>query len=202
VFSPRVLTDRSQHSFRHPFSTDESGRKLDCTYTRSRTTDTGVPNGSFGRGSIPRIGVKAAIAAGKHPYPSRTRKLSPPAFRRVLECESLWENCLALAGGQVQTEGCNRKYTQGPSRWNPRPSCRRLQLVVRRHHSFLSFITTEERQPCRSTVFYTQSCSTKQNNSTTPRISVESHDCTTESETVAASSPECRSEVAILAAQI
>ena len=55
-------------------------------------------------GSTPWVGVKAAKAAGKHPYPSRTRKLSPPAFRRVLECASLWENCLAEARGQVRGE--------------------------------------------------------------------------------------------------
>ena len=46
-------------------------------------------------GSIPQIGIKAARAAGRLPYPSRTRKISPPAFPRVLECASLWENCLA-----------------------------------------------------------------------------------------------------------
>ena len=46
-------------------------------------------------GSIPLIGIKAARAAGRLPYPSRTRKISPPAFPRVLECASLWENCLA-----------------------------------------------------------------------------------------------------------
>ncbi len=41
------------------------------------------------------VGLRAAIAAGAHPYPSRTRKLSPPAFRPVLECESLWKHRFA-----------------------------------------------------------------------------------------------------------
>ena len=115
---------------------------MDCTYntvedrttytrcTHTRRTD--LTDGGPGRGSIPRVGLEAATAAGQLPYPSRTRKISPPAFRRVLECASLWENCPASAGGQVRAEGCNRKYTQGPSRWNPRPSRRRPQLVVRR----------------------------------------------------------------------
>ncbi len=42
-------------------------------------------------GSIPSVGMKAARAAGKHPYPSRTRTLSPPAYRAVLEWATLWE---------------------------------------------------------------------------------------------------------------
>jgi hypothetical protein len=46
-------------------------------------------------GSIPWIGVKAATAAGQLPYPSRTRKISPPAFRGLLECASLWETRFA-----------------------------------------------------------------------------------------------------------
>ena len=48
-------------------------------------------------GSIPSIGVKAATAAGSLPYPSRTRKISPPAFRPVLECANLWETRFAAS---------------------------------------------------------------------------------------------------------
>lgn len=40
--------------------------------------------------SGPWLGV-AAIAAGKLPYPSRTRKISPSTFHVVLKCESLRE---------------------------------------------------------------------------------------------------------------
>ena len=49
------------------------------------------PGSAGSNGSIPLVGIKAAIAAGQLPYPSRTRKISPPAFRSVLECASLWE---------------------------------------------------------------------------------------------------------------
>ena len=130
---------------------------MDCTYdtvenrtayTRgyTHTSRTSLTDGGPGRGSIPRVGLEAARAAGQLPYPSRPRKISPPAFRRVLECASLWENCLASAGGQVRAEGRNRKYTQGPSRWNPRPSRRRPQLVVRRLTIHPTFIAIEEWQ--------------------------------------------------------
>ncbi len=61
-----------------------SRRKLDRTYN--------TPIVVCDCGSIPRIGIEAATAAGQLPYPSRTRKISPPAFQRVLEYESLWEN--------------------------------------------------------------------------------------------------------------
>ena len=56
------------------------------------------------RGSIPRVGVKAATAAGRHPYPSRTRKLSPPALRQVLECASLWETRFAASHSYLHPE--------------------------------------------------------------------------------------------------
>ena len=46
-------------------------------------------------GSFPMVGLRAATAAGRHPYPFRTRPLSPPAFRQVLECESLWKHRFA-----------------------------------------------------------------------------------------------------------
>ncbi len=49
------------------------------------------PISVYHHGSTPWVGVTAAIAVGFHPYPSRTRSLSPLAFRRVLEYASLWE---------------------------------------------------------------------------------------------------------------
>ncbi len=43
-------------------------------------------------GSNPDLGFGvAAIAAGKLPFPSRTRKISLSTFHTVLKCESLWE---------------------------------------------------------------------------------------------------------------
>jgi hypothetical protein len=43
-------------------------------------------------GSNPDLGFDvAAIAAGKLPFPSRTRKISLSTFYTVLKCESLWE---------------------------------------------------------------------------------------------------------------
>ena len=47
------------------------------------------------RGSIPRVGMKAAIAVGPLPYPSRTRRISPLAFRGVLGCANPWETRFA-----------------------------------------------------------------------------------------------------------
>ena len=41
--------------------------------------------------------MKAATAVATHPYPSRTRTLSPPAYRPVLECASLWETRFAAS---------------------------------------------------------------------------------------------------------
>ena len=70
----------------------ESGRRIE--------TETGVYTARLAwgsRGSSPRIGVEAARAAGRHPYPSRTRKLSPPAYGQVLECASLWERSFAAS---------------------------------------------------------------------------------------------------------
>ena len=71
-----------------------SRRELDYTYTRFGTANRDwrhTLKRACVDGSIPLIGIKAAIAAGFLPYPSRTRKISPPAFRSVLEWETLWE---------------------------------------------------------------------------------------------------------------
>ena len=47
-------------------------------------------------GSNPDLGFGvAAIAAGKLPFPSRTRKISLSTFHIVLKCESLWELWIA-----------------------------------------------------------------------------------------------------------
>ncbi len=45
----------------------------------------------YHNGSIPLIGITAATAARFLPYPSRTRKISSPALRSVLEWATLWE---------------------------------------------------------------------------------------------------------------
>ncbi len=89
---PASTNRSSHHSYSHGSDPKNgSRRKLDYTYTRY-TTDLGAR-----RGSIPRVGVKAATAVGQHPYPFRTRKLSPPAYRPVLEWETLWETRFAAS---------------------------------------------------------------------------------------------------------
>src|SRR5437899_11919517 len=58
-----------------------------------------------------------AKAAGIHPVPSRTRKLSPPTFPAVLQCASLREACppsrRAGAGdlGTLVAYPCGRRRT-------------------------------------------------------------------------------------------
>jgi hypothetical protein len=88
------------------------------------------------RGSTPRVGVKAATAAGQHPYPSRTRKLSPPAFRRVLEYESLWEIRFAAS---IPTASPPRVTT----------------LSLRTHTRSPLPVSTPSRFPCRTTAWHT-----------------------------------------------
>ena len=66
-------------------------RKLDCARSMEYTSEStlgahtdewSLPVSRDGKGrdgSSPSVGVRAAKAAGRHPYPSRTRKLSLPA---------------------------------------------------------------------------------------------------------------------------
>ena len=53
-------------------------------------------------GSNPDLGFDvAAIATGKLPFPSRTRKISLSTFHAVLKCESLWELWIAATSLKI-----------------------------------------------------------------------------------------------------